>query len=139
MRLLAPILIWLTLVLDPAAVCAQSFEELAARLPDGNFSQRAAVATALAATGDERAAALLEALGAGELQVRAADGRLLRVIGRRGNLQAVDALTGEALGPIGAREAEPVRVNNALRRSVRAAIASLTLMHPDPARRRAAA
>ncbi len=138
MRILAPIMIWLALALAPAAT-AQSFEELAARLPDGNFNQRAAVVAALAATGDERAAALLEALAEGELHLRDSDGQLLRVTGRRGSLQGFDAYTGDALGPVAARETEAIRVNNALRRAIRSALSSLTLMHPDPARRSAAA
>ena len=44
-----------------------------ARLPEGSFSDRAEVVAAIAATGDPRAAAVLEALREGELH--AAQGR----------------------------------------------------------------
>jgi urea transport system permease protein len=126
-------------LLAPAVAAAQSFDDLVARLPDGNFNQRAVVVSEIAATGDARAAPLLEALAEGELHIRDADGQLIRVTGRRGNLQASDPYTGVALGPVSARETEAIRVNNALRRAVRSALSSLTLMHPDPAQRRAAA
>jgi urea transport system permease protein len=66
---------------------AESFEELVARLPDGNFNQRGAVVQEIARTGDERAAAVLEALGAGELHERPSDGAILRVTGRGANLR----------------------------------------------------
>jgi urea transport system permease protein len=41
---------------------AQSFEDLVQTLPEGNFAERGAVVDAMAATGDERALAILEAL-----------------------------------------------------------------------------
>ncbi len=76
MRLLSPILIWLALAFAPALAAAQTFEELVARLPDGSYNQRAEVVAAIAATGDERAAAVLEALGEGDLHLRESDGRI---------------------------------------------------------------
>jgi urea transport system permease protein len=137
MRLIAPLLVWLALLAGPGA--AQTLEELMLRLPEGGFPERAEVVAEIARTGDDRAVAVLEALGEGELHVRKADGALLRVTGRGANQQGFDVLTGAELGPVAARSTEGVRVNNSLRRGVRAAIGVLTLMHPDPARRLAAA
>jgi urea transport system permease protein len=133
MRLLAPLLLWLALLAGGAA--AQTLEELAARLPDGSFGERAELVEAIARSGDARAIVLLEALGAGELHARRSDGAVLRVTGRGANQQGFDALTGAALGPVAARSTEAVRVNNSLRRAIRAAIGAITLMHPDPVRR----
>ena len=48
-------------------------------------------------------------------------------------------LTGAELGPVAARSTEAIRVNNLLRRAVRAAMSTLTLMDPDPAKRMTAA
>ncbi|PIY73439.1 MAG: urea ABC transporter permease subunit UrtB, partial [Rhodobacterales bacterium CG_4_10_14_0_8_um_filter_70_9] len=58
---------------------ADTLESLAPRLAAGSFNDRAAVVEQIAATGDPRAAALLEALLAGDLQALKADGRLARV------------------------------------------------------------
>jgi urea transport system permease protein len=136
MRLIALVLLFLGLL--PAAAAAQTLEELMDRLPEGNFNARSAVVAQIARTGDERAVPLLQALGDGELHA-GPDGALLRVTGRGSNLQGFDALTGEALGPVAARSTTPVRVNNSVRRTIRTALGTLTLMHPDPGQRLAAA
>ena len=108
-----------------------TFEELIAKLPEGSFSDRAAVVSQIAATGDERAAAVLDALQAGDLAVRKGDGAVVRVAGRGAKAVAFDPLTGAELGPVPPRSTEAVKVNNALRRSVRSAISTLTLMAKD--------
>jgi urea transport system permease protein len=123
----------------PLPGLAQTLEELMPRLPDGNFNDRAEVVTAIGRSGDPRGAYLLEALLEGELHQRNADGAILRVAGRRGQEQAFDPLTRENLGPVAARSTTAIRVNNSLRRTIRAAMGVLTLSHPDPARRMAAA
>jgi urea transport system permease protein len=137
MRIIGLILLCLTLA--AAAARAQTLEELMARLPEGGFGERAEVVSEIAATGDPRAAALLEALGEGDLHRRKADGTIVRVTGRGSKATAFDPLTGAGLGPVPSRSTEAIKVNNALRRAVRAALATLTLMDPDPARRMAAA
>ena len=137
MRLLAAIVIWISLAVAPAL--AQSFEELVARLPEGSFSDRAEAVSALAASGDPRAAAVLRVLGDGELQQRKEDGALVRVTGRGAAATAFDLYTGAEIGPVAARSTEAVKVNNSLRRTIRAALATLTLRDPDPARRTSAA
>jgi urea transport system permease protein len=114
---------------------AETFEELVERLPEGSFNQRGQVVQQIARTGDERAAAVLEALGAGDLHERNADGAILRVTGRGANLRGTEVLTGEDAGTIAPRSTTAIRVNNSLRRTIRAALGTLTLMHPDPARR----
>lgn len=129
-------LLWLTLA---QMLAAQDFDTLLARLPQGEFADRAAVVTALGRLGDPRATPVLEALLAGELHSRNADGRLVRVSGGRGAQTATDAITAEGLGPVAARSTTPVRINNAMRRTIRAALGLLTLSHPEPARRLAAA
>jgi urea transport system permease protein len=138
MRLIA-VIVGVLLGFVGTAATAATLEELMAQLPEGNFNARSAVVAEIARTGDARAVPLLQALGEGELHQRAADGAILRVTGRRGDLQGFDPLTGEAAGEVAARSTEAIRVNNSVRRSIRAALAVLTLMHPDPGRRLAAA
>ena len=114
---------------------ADTLESLAPRLAAGSFNDRAAVVEQIAATGDPRAAALLEALLAGDLQALKADGRLARV----SDGAAFDALSGESLGALARGAGERIRVNNAVRRAVSAALGALGLRDADPARRIAAA
>ena len=78
MRLFRLILLCLML---PFAAMAQGFDEIAAALPDGSYEDRAARVSALAASGDPRAEALLQALAAGDLAVLKADGQLVVVSG----------------------------------------------------------
>ena len=139
MRLFAALTLWFALLLASGPALAQSLEDLVNTLPDGSFNDRAKVVTAIAAIGDERAAAMLDALQAGDLAVRKADGVVVRVSGRGAKAEAFDPLTGADLGPVAPRSTEPIKVNNALRRSVRSAIGTLTLMAKDPAKRLSAA
>jgi urea transport system permease protein len=135
--MLRALLLWLALAtgLAPVAPAAETLETLVARLPEGDFDARAAVVAAIGASGDPRAAAVLEALGAGDLQQLKADGRVVRVVDGEG----FDAVSGEAVGAVGRGAGERIRVNNGLRRAIRAALGVLTLASPDPALRRAAA
>ncbi len=137
MRLLAPLIVWLVLL--AGAVSAQTLEELLARLPDGGFPERAELLNEIALLGDARAIPVLEALGDGEIHKRDADGAIIKVTGRARSQQGFDAITGDALGPVPARTTTEVRVNNGLRRSIRAAIGLMTLNDPDPERRVSAA
>lgn len=117
-----------------APATAQTVEEMVARLPDGSFEERGRLVGQLAASGDPRAVAVLQALLDGDLAEMKADGRIILLKGR----EASDALTGEALGQPG-RAAEKIRVNNSLRRDIRTAMGILTLRDPDPAKRLTAA
>jgi urea transport system permease protein len=117
------------LLLAPAR--AQSVEDLVWQLPDGSFSDRAAVVSQLAATGDARLVSLLEALAAGDLNVVEETGAVVTLSGRGDPLDATDALTGEGVGEVAKASVERIRVNNSLRRAVRAAIGQLTVMSPN--------
>ena len=140
MRLIVSILVsgllWVLLALPSAAA---SLEELIARLPEGNFNDRADVVSEIAATADPRAAAVLTALGDGELAAQKSDGAVVRVVGRGSSAVAFDLLTGTEIGPVAGRSTDAVKVNNSLRRTIRSALATLTLTNPDPAQRLAAA
>jgi urea transport system permease protein len=118
--------------LGMAATAAHALDEaLVAKLAGDDGDEKAAAVSALAATGDERALALLRALLDGEVQV--ANGRVLIVKGESG----VDAASGAAMAPLPAQRDEVV-VNNRLRREVESALASLRLLAPDRAARAAA-
>jgi urea transport system permease protein len=116
---------------DPAA--------LLAALAGKNYKETEAAIAAIAASGDDRFVAALEALADGDLYARKSDGVI--VIGHKagGKLALADPLTGESLGEAASGELDKIKVNNRLRRAVRAAIGSLTLMSPNPTVRLSAA
>ena len=105
----------------------------------GSFNETEKAIEALAASGDARVTAILQALEAGALYVRKEDGSVL--IGRRtdAGVALTDPLTGKAAGEVPTGALEKVRVNNRLRRAIEAAVGSLTLMSADPRVRREAA
>ncbi|WEX07393.1 urea ABC transporter permease subunit UrtB [Chelativorans sp. AA-79] len=140
LRFVHKFLIALALLLAalPGAL-AQDVEALVNALPEGSYSDREKVIFDLAATGDDRLAGLLNALGEGDLYVREEDGRVV-VARRAGEDYALsDPLSGEALGTAPSSDLDKIRVNNRLRRAIRSAIGQLTLMSPSPSVRLTAA
>ena len=91
MSRLLPILIALMAAARPAAALDRAAVE---RLAFGESDEKIAAIGALVAEGDTRAAALLQALGDGEMQTAGE-----RVLVVRGD-EAVDALTGERVSPL---------------------------------------
>jgi urea transport system permease protein len=119
----------------PAA--AQDLPALVDGLGAGGYSETEKQIEALAATGDPAVAKVLEALGAGELYLRKGDKKVFIAKGS-GTLALSDPLTGEAAGEASSGQLERIKVNNRLRRAIRTAMGSLTLLSPDPGVRRAA-
>jgi urea transport system permease protein len=123
----------LVLVLAFFAACDAHALDAAtvAKLATGDGDEKVAAVAALVASGEERAATLLQALADGEVQV--AGGRVIIVKGE----SATDAVSGTALKPM-PEGREDVVVNNRLRRELDAAMAALKLVSPDRAVRAAA-
>ncbi|WP_114389447.1 urea ABC transporter permease subunit UrtB [Notoacmeibacter marinus] len=84
-------------------------------------------------TGDPRGARVLDALAEGDVYRREGDGAVFIVSGRGKERNLIDPVTGEQVGTIAKSELKKVRVNNAVRRTVRDAIGALTLGAKDPA------
>ena len=129
----------LILCLLPAALAAQTLDDLVASLPEGDFDDRARVVDAIAASGDPRALAVLELLAEGDLSHLRDGGRVVTIRAEGGETVAYDALSGARIGPVGRRDARDVRVNNGLRRDIAAAIGRMGLQSADPAVRMDAA
>ncbi|MDD9717608.1 urea ABC transporter permease subunit UrtB [Dinoroseobacter sp. PD6] len=136
---LAVLLTCLATLTAPGPAAAQSFEDLVADLPEGKFAERSAVVARLAALGDPRAVPVLEVLRDGNLHVLKSNGAVVAIREIAGDDVAYDAITGAEYGIVPRRGATKIRVNNGLRRDIRAAIGTLTLRAPDPALRLAAA
>ncbi len=117
----------------------ETLRPLINELAKGKYKETEKQISALTATGDPAVAPALEALGAGSLYYRKSD-NLVFIAKKDGkSFQLTDPLTLEAAGTAGKREVKKIKVNNNLRRVIRAALGSLTLQAPDPAVRMTAA
>jgi urea transport system permease protein len=114
-----------------AATEAEDFGKLVLGLASGSFSDREKAIENLAATGDRRAVAILEALNKDRLYTRKSDGAVVVVETGGDQLKLIDAVTGAAAGSALESALERIRVNNRLRRAIEAALGSLTLASPD--------
>ncbi len=115
------------------ALSAEISQATFSRLAADDFSETATAIDEVAASGASNAQAILEALGSARLFFDPASKKIY--IGGSGTV--TDAATGASLAaPAGL---QTVRVNNRLRRAIENALGTLTLLSPDPAKRRAAA
>ena len=126
-------------LLSAGAVRAETFAERAAALNAKGFTGKAAAVTALAQLGDARAIPLLEAMRVGSLYLRKSDQSLVIVEKAGSGYKLVDAVTESALGMAGRSEVKKIRVNNRVRRAIKAALSRLELLSPRRDRRLAAA
>jgi urea transport system permease protein len=126
------------MVFSPTAA-ADGFADRVRALARGGFADREAAIERLAATGDRRAAAILDALNRDRLYARKDDGAVF-IVGTGGaELKLTDPITGAAADSAPESALDRIRVNNRLRRAIEAALGSLTLASPDRNVRRQAA
>jgi urea transport system permease protein len=124
-------------VVRPAG--AQDLAPLVQQLAAGDFSAKIAAVEALAATGDPQAVPVLDAMLAGRLAVRSSDAKVVITEARGRVLLLKDPLSGAEIGEADKAAFDPVTVNNRLRGVLRGALGGLTLLSPEPGRRREAA
>jgi urea transport system permease protein len=115
---------------------AEPYTDALLHFTGDSFDQTIDGINAVAASGNPLAATVIAALQEGRLLFSAES---KRVFIRDRFDQLVDAATGQAAAGAPPADLAPVRLNNRLRRIVEAALGSLTLMAPDPARRLEAA
>ncbi len=128
---ISSLIVVLWLVLAGAAAQAQDIESALAGFTADSFADTDSAIGAVARTGSPLAIPLIEGLQDGRLFFSAQQKRVY-LRDRAGAL--LDAATGKpAAAPPG--DLSPVRVNNRVRRAIDAALGSLTLLSPDPARR----
>ena len=114
------------------AAFAGPFEDAVAQLSTDSFSDTEAAIAALTTSGNAQALPIIGALQDGRLLARSGATRQFFIKSTDGKI--TDAATG---APVASAPASrpAVRLNNRLRRVVDAAIGTLTLLSPDPARR----
>jgi urea transport system permease protein len=115
----------------PRVALAQDFAATVNALGAKSFSDKEKAIQALTQAGDAKAVPVLQALERGDLYTRKADSQVF--IGKEAgaNVDLIDPATGQAAGSEPTGGFEKIRVNNALRRSLEAALGSLTLLNPD--------
>ncbi len=114
---------------------AGSFEDTVGLFANDSFSDTDDAINALAASGNPLAYPIVSALQEDRL---VADPTTKKVYIKQPDGTVLDAATGAAVS-IDVSALDAVRLNNRLRRSVQAAVSSLTLLSPDPAKRTLAA
>ena len=117
------------------AAIAATFDSALSRFNADSFSETEAAIGEIAASGSPSAPAVLQALGSAKLYVDPASQAVYFKDAANG---LFEASTGKPLASAPAT-LTTVRVNNRLRRAIEAALGSLTLLSPDPAKRLAAA
>ncbi|NTJ07989.1 urea ABC transporter permease subunit UrtB [Rhizobium lusitanum] len=100
-------------------------------LGQANFQQAAAIVQNLAKTGDPKVVPALQAFSDGDLYIRKSDNQVFIAKSSGDAMALVDPLTGQAAGQEAQDNLGKIKINNSLRRAVRAALGSLTLMSPD--------
>ena len=103
-----------------------------------SYPEKEAAAAAISATGHPRVEAILSALLEGQVYVTPTDNKVVIATTVDDGFAIADAVTGAELGTVGRRDVNRVTVNNQLRASLRALLATLKLRHDDPRERAAA-
>src|SRR3954452_23233529 len=130
-RLVAVVMALALLVAGADIATAQSYEKALAGFTADSFSDTDEAISGVAASGNPLAIKVIEALQNGRLLFSPDE---KKVYIREASGTILDAASGQ---PVASEPAglKPVRLNNRLRRSVDAALGSLTLLNPDPAKR----
>ncbi|MDA1076868.1 MAG: urea ABC transporter permease subunit UrtB, partial [Proteobacteria bacterium] len=127
----------------PAGVSPSTTEtglrDAVSRLNTNDFAQKLEAAGEITGIDHVRAPIILNALVNGELNTLSADKSVVVVATRTDDgYDLEDAITGQALEPVGKRGVRKIAVNNQLRTAVREILAMRSLSAPDPLRRLAA-
>ncbi|MCP2155816.1 urea ABC transporter permease subunit UrtB [Agrobacterium tumefaciens] len=136
---LGAIFLWLTLGIAAQSLAQSDPKALIDQLGTADFKQAETLIGQIAATGDARVVLALEAFASGDLYVRKADNLVFMTKPSGSNFTLIDPLTGESAGEAPKAAVTKIRVNNNLRRVIRAAMGGLTLLSPERSVRLSAA
>ncbi len=116
---------------------ADTFTDALSGLKSASFNARIEAINDIAATGDDRAAVVLDALSDGKLYI-APDGRIV-LPSKEARSKFEDAATGEIVDELSKSNLEKIKTNNRMRSVIRDALGTLTLQSKNPQRRLEAA
>jgi urea transport system permease protein len=123
-------------ILTPAQAESSEFGELLSGLTASKLKDRATAVQALISTQDERLITVFQALLSSDLYYRKSDKTVAVKTGTASTESYVAILDGEAVGTDG--KWKKIIINNAMRRDLRTALASLQLANENPTKRLAA-
>ena len=132
------IAVWLAMAAG-ASVNAAAFDDAVHALGSKETVEKIAAIDVLAASGDERALGILQAMLDRRLFRVKADDSVVYADKIEGGYRLTDPLTGDALGEVGRRDVKKISVNNKLRGKLRGTIGGMTLLSPEADTRAAAA
>jgi urea transport system permease protein len=140
MKILSLLIFWIAWAMSPgSAVAAEEssvIDSLAEELRNRKTVEQAI--DTITASDEALKSVWLEAILAGRLYVRKTDSKVVIVEKLDSGFSIVSAADETSLGTVGKREVSKVKINNALRSKLRAALAQLALDDPDPGKRLAA-
>lgn len=134
-RLIALAFVFGVLCVAATAAHAGAYEDALQKFTADSFGDTEEGIEGVAGSGNPLAATVILALQDGRLLFHAESHR---VFIKDESGRVLDATTGQPVADVPAN-ADPVRINNRLRRAIEAALGGLTLMSPSPARRAEAA
>ncbi len=121
------------------AMAATDLGGLVQGLAAKSFSKKIKAVRTLAATGDPVVADLLQNYLERKIYTLKKDGQVVLTERRDGKYVAKNPLTGAVIATVAKSKLKKIRLNNRLRRAIRAALGGLTLASKDPEKRRQAA
>ncbi|BCH55177.1 branched-chain amino acid ABC transporter permease [Agrobacterium vitis] len=143
MNHLSSVLVAGLLLILASGLCVARAEEdpasLIKALGTANFTDAEKIVGDLGRTGDLKVVPALEALSGGDLYLRKADGNVFIAKPAGSQLTLTDPLSGAEVGKEAKGGLVKIKINNGLRRAIRAAQGGLTLLSPDRTVRLAAA
>lgn len=112
-----------------------SFTELVDSLSKGGFSSKAKTIALIAASGNPSSLKVIEALQGKNLFFRKSDKKVFITQKSANGVDLLDPVSGAKLGTVEKSAVKRIRVNNKLRRAIRAGMSLLVLLSEDPAKR----
>ncbi|MEN8216059.1 MAG: urea ABC transporter permease subunit UrtB [Pseudomonadota bacterium] len=133
------LILLLSLGLFAEAASSPSLEEQIAALNQKSFNAKITAVQNLAITGDNRVVPILEALLNGKLFIRKSDQKIV-IAAKQGKVYILyEPLTLAEIEPVKKRKLKKIRINNQVRKAIRAALGGLKLFDPEPEQRLQAA
>ncbi len=126
------------MLLSLTASHAQDVSALVDALAKGSFADRGTAIANLVASGDPSAVPVLQALTDGNLLARKADGKVFIVAADGDNFKLSDPVTKANAGTAQKFDLDKIKVNNALRETIKNAMGGMTLLSADPKARKEA-